>query len=140
MTMTFKGLAALSQVNIVVEKPVETPKVEAPVPSKPADVVEVYQQAEGKVPEARSQGVNDPRKLRMKPRFVQKGMTPIQMAIHKDEMKKARERLEDKAWKAWAEASLKRHYSSEENHVTVCTAEEALATRTKTYENPVDVK
>ena len=129
MTMTYKGLAALAMVNIEVQ---ETPKVE----SKPIKV-ETYQPVEGNVPQVKPQGINDSKKLRMKPRFVQKGMTPIQMAIHKDEMKKARERLEDKAWKAWAEASLKRHYSSEENHVTVCTAEEALSTRTKHYDNPV---
>lgn len=131
MSLNYKGLAALSSMSIQVT---EEPKMETKLIK-----TETYQPVENVVGLPKEAVVSDTKKLRMKPRYQNVGMTPIQMAIHKMEMKEMAEKCSDKAYKAWAEATLRRHYAQDENHVTVVTAEEALATRSKTYENPVKV-
>jgi hypothetical protein len=129
--LTFKGLAALAAINIEVKKEVER-VVMTPIKT------EVYQSEEDKVGAPKGTGVNDPKKLRVKPRFVQKqGMTPIQMAIHKDEQKKLAEKMSDRSYKAWAEAVARRHYK--DVHITA-TEEELIQSRTKVYPNPVEIK
>jgi hypothetical protein len=58
----------------------------------------------------------------------------IRLAIKKQEMQEAAERLYDLQYKNWAQAGLRRHY--EDVRITA-TAEELLAVRTKKYDNPV---
>jgi hypothetical protein len=138
MTMTYKGLAALSMINVEV-KQVE----EKPMAQTKQTKVETYQPVENVVgvPGRRmpvGTGVNDPKKLRVKSRFVQKqGMTPIQMAIHKYDQKRLQEQMSDRSYKAWAEAVARRHYK--DVHITA-TAEELIQSRTKVYPNIVEVK
>ena len=101
--LTFKGLSALSSLNIEIKKDVQ--QVQKKV------MMEKYDVVVGQVAQPRGMGSNDPQKLRVKPRFIQKcRLTPIQEALRKEEMRMAREQAEDKAYKAWVEAGLRRHY------------------------------
>jgi hypothetical protein len=131
--LTHKGLAALSMINVEVKQVEEKPMAQ----TKQVTKVETYQSVQNVVGVPKEMGgVNDPKKLRVKPRFVKQGMTPIQMAIHKDEQKRLQEQMSDRSYKAWAEAVARRHYK--DVHITA-TAEELIQSRTKTYENPVKV-
>jgi hypothetical protein len=134
MTMTYKGLAALSMINVEAK---DEPKVESK-PMTQKTRMETYQPVETLMGVPKGTGVNDPKKLRVKSRFVQKqGMTPIQMAIHKDEQRRLQEQMSDRSYKAWAEAVARRHYK--DVHITA-TAEELIQSRTKVYPNIVEVK
>ena len=119
--LTFKGLSALALVSI------EIKKEEKQMQSKKV-MMEKYDVVVGQVAQPRGMGSNDPKKLRVKPRFVQKvRLTPIQEALRKEEMRAAGEQAKDKAYKAWAEAVARRHYKD------VCitaTEEEMIEART----------
>jgi len=102
--LTFKGFSSLSALSVQVKK--EQPQMQ----SKKVKV-EKYDLVIGQVAQPKNTGSNDPQKLRVKPRFIQKcRLTPIQEALRKEEMRMAREQAEDKAYKAWVEAGLRRHY------------------------------